>query len=103
SFLQARLKLTDRQKEELTGLQKDTDTRLDTLLQAGQRKQLKDMRASTGGFGPPGFGPPGFGAPGGGSLFRAYRYAADYPGLQGRTLTPGRTIDELESTKGKGK
>jgi hypothetical protein len=33
--------------------------------------------------------------PGGGSLFRAYRYGRDYPGLAGKDLTPGNTIEEL--------
>jgi hypothetical protein len=28
------------------------------------------------------------------SLFRAYRYAADYPGLAGKDLTPGKTLEE---------
>jgi arylsulfotransferase ASST len=28
-------------------------------------------------------------------IFRAYRYAPDYPGLAGRDLTPGKTIQEL--------
>ncbi|MEZ6061945.1 MAG: aryl-sulfate sulfotransferase [Planctomycetaceae bacterium] len=70
-----------------------------------------------GGFGgpPPGFGPPGAGGdngggpgrgfggpgrrgpggPGGpGGIFRAYKYAADYTGLQGRDLTPGKKLNE---------
>ena len=52
-----------------------------------------------GGFpgGPPG-GPGGFGPPGGGgSVFRAYRYAPDYPGLAGKKLTPGKTVEELQA------
>jgi hypothetical protein len=50
-----------------------------------------------------GFGRGGFG-PTGSSLFRAYRYAPDYPGLAGRQLTPGKTVEELErqETKGSG-
>jgi hypothetical protein len=36
-------------------------------------------------------------------VFRVYRYAADYPGLAGRDLTPGKTlveiIDEQEKAK----
>ncbi len=42
--------------------------------------------------GPPG-GPGGFG---GNSVFRAYRYAKDYPGLAGKDLTPGKRVEELE-------
>jgi hypothetical protein len=36
-----------------------------------------------------------FGPAGGGSLFRAYRYGRDYPGLAGKDLTAGKTIEEL--------
>ena len=46
-----------------------------------------------------GGGPPAFlfaGPPGGASLFRAYRYGPDYPGLAGKDLKPGKTIEELE-------
>jgi hypothetical protein len=97
TFLQARLKLTDKQKEQLQGLQKDTDAQLDKLLKEEQQKQLRAMRKFGGGFGPGPGGFGGFGPPGGSSLFRAYRYAPDYPGLRGRTLTPGKTIEELEA------
>jgi hypothetical protein len=100
SFLQARLKLSDKQKEQMAGLQKATDTQLDKLLKEEQRKRLQGMRRFSGGFGPG--GPAGFG-PGGGSLFRVYRYAPDYPGLKGRALTPGKTIEELQAKEPKGK
>ncbi len=57
------LGLTDAQKAKLADLQKDVDGKLDALLTAAQRKQLKEMRDN----GPPGFGPPGGGGrPGGG-------------------------------------
>jgi hypothetical protein len=41
--------------------------------------------------------PADLGPPGGGSLFRAYRYGGDYPGLAGKDLTPGQTIEELQA------
>jgi hypothetical protein len=44
--------------------------------------------------GVPTMGPPG--GFGGNPVFRAYRYAKDYPGLAGKDLTPGKTIEELE-------
>jgi hypothetical protein len=63
-----------------------------------------------GGAGRPGSRPGGFGGPGafmgaffGGSVFRAYRYAPDYPGLAGKDLTPGKTIEELQAKELKGK
>ena len=34
---------------------------------------------------------------GGSSIFRAYRYGADFAGLVGKDLTPGKTIEELEA------
>jgi hypothetical protein len=38
-------------------------------------------------------------------LFRAYKYGPDYPGLAGKDLRPGKTVEELqpkepEKTKG---
>jgi Arylsulfotransferase (ASST) len=104
--VQERLKLTDDQKKDLAELQKDADGKLDTILKDDQKKQLKEMKdrakAFTGppGGGPPGGGPggfPGFGAGGGSGLFRAPRYAADYPGLAGKELKPGKTIEELQA------
>jgi Spy/CpxP family protein refolding chaperone len=119
--VQARLKLTAEQKKEVDELQKDADARLDKLLDEEQKKQFKEMRqgfgrggpggfaggpprgpgrGGPGGGGPPGMGPGGpggMGPPGGSSLFRAYRYAADYSGLAGKDLKPGKTIEELQA------
>jgi hypothetical protein len=40
---------------------------------------------------------PNFGGPPGGSaVFRVYRFAANHPGLAGKDLTPGKTIEEME-------
>jgi len=41
--------------------------------------------------------------PGGSSLFRAYRYGVDYPGLAGKDLKPGKTIEELQAKEPAGK
>ena len=30
-------------------------------------------------------------------MFRSYRYGLDYPGLAGKELKPGKTVEELES------
>jgi len=106
-FLQAKLKLADDQKKQMDDLQKDTDNRLDKLLDDGQRKQLTDMRNGPGpgmfGKGGPGGGPPNFGPPGGSALFRAYRYAGNYPAFQGRDMTSGKTVEELQPKDKKGK
>ena len=37
----------------------------------------------------------------GNTLFRAYRYGPDFPGLAGKTLKPGKSIEELEAAKKK--
>lgn len=113
--VQDRLKLTADQKKELAEVQKEVDGELVKLLKGDQKKQLKDVQDRMRGFpgggppggGPPGGGPPGggpmvfgpggFGGPGGGSLFRAPRYAPDYPGLAGKELKPGKTLEELQS------
>ncbi len=103
--LEQRLKLTDDQKKQIADIQKDADDKLDTLLKDDQKKQLKQMQDMARGFpgGPPGGPPggfpgfPGMGPPGGGGgLFRAPRYAADFPGFKGKELKPGKTIEELQ-------
>ncbi|HLK60147.1 MAG TPA: EF-hand domain-containing protein [Chthonomonadaceae bacterium] len=67
-FLQQRLNLTDAQKKQVAKLQKDVDARLDKILTADQKKQLKALRnrrpGGPGGFGSGGPPPGGFG-PGG--------------------------------------
>jgi hypothetical protein len=111
---QAVLKLTADQKAALTALQKDIDGKLAALLDDAQKEQLKQFRAMVARGGPPGarpggpprgpggppFGPggPPMGPPGGlgNAVFRAYRYAKDYPGLVGKDLTPGKTVEQLE-------
>jgi hypothetical protein len=35
----------------------------------------------------------------GNTLFRAYRYGADFPGLAGKELQPGKTIEAVEDEK----
>ena len=107
SATQKRLQLTDEQQKQLADLQKEADDKLDALLKDDQKKQVKEMKERMKGFtgGPPGGGPPGggfpgFGAPGGGAgMFRAPRYEPDYPGLAGKELKPGKTIEELQQKK----
>jgi hypothetical protein len=60
-FLRERLELSAVQEKQIEDLQKDVDARLEKILTAEQRAQLKEMRSRR----PGGFGPPGFGGPGG--------------------------------------
>lgn len=60
-MLQERLKMTPEQKSDLDALQKEVDAKLDKILSAEQKMQLKQMRDR----GPGGFGPRGPGGPGG--------------------------------------
>ncbi len=124
--VQIQLKPTPEQKKTLTDLQKTADDTLEKVLTDDQKKQFKQMKDDFAKGGPPGGpgGPPGGGPggaggppggpggggpppwmfngpPGGASLFRAYKYAADYPGLAGRDLKPGQTVEEIEKPKSK--
>jgi hypothetical protein len=97
-FIQQSLKLTPEQEKEFEALQKEVDARLDKSLTEDQRAQVKKMREGGGkgpGKGPGGFGPPGMGGGGPGGLFRTYRYGVDHPAFQGKTLTPGKKIEDL--------
>jgi hypothetical protein len=106
---QITLKLTAEQRRQVSSLQKDVDAFLEKTLTGDQKKQFKQMRDDFARGGPPGAGPgpgrggpPAFlfaGPPGGASLFRAYRYGPDYPGLAGKSLEPGKTVEELEKTE----
>jgi Spy/CpxP family protein refolding chaperone len=114
---QIRLKLTNEQRKELAALQKEADSKIDKTLTEEQKKQFKDLRANVsrggpGGSSPGGPGGPGgigrggpggpggfagFGASGGSPLFRAYRFTSTFPGLAGKNLTAGKSIEELQA------
>jgi hypothetical protein len=108
---QVALKPTPEQKTQLSDLQKSVDARLDKILTDDQKQELKQRtaefaRGPGGGLpadpprgpGGPGGGPPPFGGPpGGAGVFRAYKYAPGYPGLAGKDLKPGKTVEELQS------
>jgi hypothetical protein len=89
-FLQDRLKLTAEQKKQLGELQKEADGTLDRILTGEQREQLKGFEEMLKAFAAG--GPAGFGLSGN-PLFRAYRYAPNYPGLVGKDLAPVEPLD----------
>ena len=43
-------------------------------------------------------GPPNLGN----AVYRSYRYGTDYPGLRGRGLKPGKTVEEFQPTPSQG-
>ena len=97
----AKLNLSEGQRTQVAALQKEAEAKLATILDEQQRSQLKGMKdKDKGPPRPPGI-PGGFGPPGGGGIFRATRYPADYAGLKGRELKPGKTIEELVKAKEK--
>ena len=94
--MRPRLKLTDDQKKQLETLQKEAEAKVNLVLTAEQRKQMKEVLegfVNAWGGGPGGGGGP---PPLGNAVFRSYRYAANYPGLAGKDLKPGKTIEELQ-------
>ncbi|MFO0841736.1 MAG: aryl-sulfate sulfotransferase [Gemmataceae bacterium] len=93
-FQQARLKLTAEQKKEVAALQKGAVDTLDRTLDAAQKKQLKQMGDGKARGGPG--GPPPFTGPTPTSMFRSYRFGPDHPGLVGKELKPGKTLEEME-------
>lgn len=90
-FIEKMLKITPEQKKLVDALRKEADARLATILTAAQTKQLNEIRSVFVNSWGPG-GPPSLGN----AVFRSYRYGADYPGLKGRELKPGKTVEELQ-------
>jgi hypothetical protein len=85
------LKLSPAQRQRLEEIQKEIDARLATLLTEDQKRQLQTMQQAPGIATPPRQGPPG-----GNPLFRAYRYATNFPGFAGKDLMPGKTLEEMQ-------
>ncbi len=89
------LKLSAEQREAIATLQKTVDGKVEALLNDTQKAAVEQMRENAGQGGrasAPGGPPPsrrgGFGR---NAVFRAYRYAADYPGLVDKDLTPPKS------------
>jgi hypothetical protein len=98
--VQIRLKLTPEQRKQLQELQKEADGKLTKVFTDAQNKQFKELKTTFGRGGPGGpalpGGPGGLASLGGSPVFRAYRYAANHPGLVGRDLKPGKTVEEMQ-------
>jgi hypothetical protein len=88
------LQLSPEQRKRMAEIQTEIDAKLATLLTEDQKRQLQAMRESPASGRAAAPGGPGGARPSGTPLFRAYRYAIDYPGLAGRRLTPGRPLED---------
>jgi len=88
------LKLSAEQRKRMAEIQKEVDARLETLLTQDQKKQLQAMQQAP--TGAKTVAAPGPGPAGGSPLFRAYRYAFDYPAFAGKTLTPGQLLEDMQ-------
>jgi hypothetical protein len=96
------LKLSETQAQELAALQKEVDDQVAKILTDEQKQRIKDVengrfdrlgRGARGGRDRGAGGRRGGGGPGG--IFRSYRYAADYGAFTGKTLTPGKDLEEV--------
>ncbi|HEV3445299.1 MAG TPA: aryl-sulfate sulfotransferase [Gemmataceae bacterium] len=95
------LKLSPEQRKRMEEIQKEIDAKLETLLTEEQKRQLQAMRQGPAAGRAAGQPAPGRVPPGGTPLFRAYRYAIDYPGFAGKTLTPGKPLDQPQELEKK--
>ncbi len=104
----ALLKLNRAQDQQWDRLQEAVDRKLDTMMTGEQKKRFQKIReefARAGPSGGPRPSPHPAAAPGGPggpafvpskrSLFRAARYAPDFPGLAGKELKPGTTVEAM--------
>jgi hypothetical protein len=84
-----KLKLTQAQSKELHALREDFNPKIAGILTDEQKRKLQELKKgqATAGKG---------GRKQGNTLFRATRYALDFPAFKGRTLTPGRTLVEIQ-------
>src|SRR5262249_47729106 len=88
---QDRLNMSPAQRKRLEEIQKEIDSRLETLLTEDQKRQLQTMQQPPLAAGPGRGGPPG-----GQPLFRAYRDATNFAGLTGKDMNPGKTLEKLQ-------
>lgn len=87
------LQLTEAQRSALQTLRQNFDPKFAELLTDAQRMPVSELRKNLAA--PPADG----GTPRrrGNTLFRATRFAVDYPAFSGKTLQPGRTLVEIEA------
>jgi hypothetical protein len=92
-FAREKLKLTAEQKEKIEALQKEFNPQLVAILTDDQKHQIDEYKKEIIGT------PTRKARKGGNPLFRATRYALNYPAFEGRTLKPGKTLVELQAER----
>ena len=90
---QDKLKLTEAQAKALQSIQTEFNPRITAVFTDDQKRLVDDHKKS--------LAADRTGTPrkGGNSLFRATRYALDYPAFQGRALRPGKTLVEIQEER----
>ena len=99
------LNLTPEQRKQVDDLQQEIDKKLAMILTEAQRMQFKEIGVMRPKSGPPG-GPGGPGGPPNGfpklgdkinCVFMSQRYAANFPGLAGKDLQPGKPLEAFKA------
>jgi hypothetical protein len=95
-FLQSKVKLTGEQTSQLLGFKKEVMRQMSKVITPEQKAHYQKMlqRAFKG-------GKAARIDQAVGAAFRAYRYAPTYPGLAGRVLTPGPTLEAVQAKEAK--
>ena len=96
-FKRDKLKLTEAQTEKLQAIQKDFNPRISMMLTEEQKHTVEDFKQN--------LAEKNLAAAtrtprkAGNTLFRATRYGLNHPAFDGRTLTPGKTLVEIEQER----
>lgn len=90
AFNRSTLKLTEAQTKELQALQKEFNPKIAALMTDDQKRTIEDLKKRQAAAGPGGQRRPG------NTLFRATRYPLNHPAFQGKTITPGKTLVEIQ-------
>ena len=84
--------VTDEQRKELQALQKEFSQKIATILTNAQKNMVADFKkGQTNSAAGRGASPKA-----GNTLFRATRFALDYPAFVGKTFMPGKTLVQIE-------
>jgi len=92
AFGSAKLKLTDDQAKELQALRSEFNPKFASVLTDEQKRKVADLKKGGALAAAPGAAP----RVQGNTLFRATRYALNHPAFNDRTITPGKSVLEVQ-------